>query len=157
MDGQHSTAETEQTQSGPRPPDIMSDDRIFLAWQRSHMANERTFLSWSRTAISLLAFGFVIERFDIFMEHIMRLGGFPIHGIDHKFMIYLSLFCFAVAGLAIVISGVRFVQTRRHINSGEATFSILPDILVVVCVLSVIVITIILLLPRLFDVGLIQA
>lgn len=138
-----------------RPPDIMSDDRIFLAWQRSHMANERTFLSWSRTAISLLAFGFVIERFDIFMEHIMRLGGFPIHGLDHRSMIYLSLFCFFVAGLAIVVSGARFLVTRRHINTGEATYSIVPDILVVICVLTVIVITIILLLPRLFDVGLI--
>lgn len=140
-----------------RPPDIMSDDRIFLAWQRSHMANERTFLSWSRTAISLLAFGFVIERFDIFMEHIMRLGGFPVQGLNHRSMIYLSLFCFGVAGLAIVVSGARFLVTRRHINTGEATYSIVPDILVVICVLAVIVITIILLLPRLLDVGLIPA
>ena len=60
---------------GPKPPDIMSDDRIFLAWQRSHMANERTFLAWSRTSISLLAFGFVIERFDIFLKHLLQLGG----------------------------------------------------------------------------------
>ena len=33
-----------------RPPDIMADDRVFLAWQRSHMANERTFLAWCKRA-----------------------------------------------------------------------------------------------------------
>ncbi len=131
----------------------MSDDRIFLAWHRSHMANERTFLSWSRTSISLLAFGFVIERFDIFMEHIMRLSGVPMHGTGHKSMMYLSLFCFVVAGVATLLSGIRFLKIRRHINAGEPVFSVLPDILAVICVLAVIVIVIILLIPRLFDIG----
>ena len=45
-----------------KPPNIWADDRIFFAWQRSHMANERTFLAWCRTSISLLAFGFVMQR-----------------------------------------------------------------------------------------------
>jgi putative membrane protein len=157
VDGQNDLNEQEKYKLVCRPPDIMSDDRIFLAWQRSHMANERTFLSWSRTSISLLAFGFVIERFDIFMEHIMRLGGFPVHGIGHKSMMYLSLFCFFIAGLATLVSGLRFLQMRRNINTGEASFSILPDILVVICVLAVIVLVIVLLLPRLFDAGLIPA
>jgi putative membrane protein len=30
-----------------------------------HAANERTFLAWVRTAIAVVAFGFLIERFDI--------------------------------------------------------------------------------------------
>ena len=77
---------------GPKPPDIMSDDRIFLAWQRSHMANERTFLAWSRTSISLLAFGFVIERFDIFLKHLLQLGGQTTHITASPHAIYLSLF-----------------------------------------------------------------
>ena len=54
-----------------KPPAVMDDDRIFMAWQRTHMANERTFLSWSRTSISLLAFGFVIEKFEIFLRHLL--------------------------------------------------------------------------------------
>ena len=33
-----------------------------------HAANERTFLAWVRTAIALMAFGFVIERFDLFLQ-----------------------------------------------------------------------------------------
>jgi hypothetical protein len=30
-----------------------------------HAANERTFLSWVRTAIAVIAFGFVIEKFNL--------------------------------------------------------------------------------------------
>ena len=35
---------------------------------RSHDANERTFLAWIRTAISLMSFGFLIEKFQIFIQ-----------------------------------------------------------------------------------------
>jgi putative membrane protein len=32
-----------------------------------HAANERTFLAWVRTAVAIMAFGFVIEKFDLFL------------------------------------------------------------------------------------------
>ncbi len=137
----------------PRPPDIMSDDRVFLAWQRSHMANERTFLAWSRTSISLLAFGFVIERFDIFIEHLLRLEGQAGEVPHHSGMIKLSFLCFVLAAITIVVSGVRFLRVRRHINEGEAVFSVLPDFLVVVSVVAIILMAIILSLPRLLEMG----
>jgi putative membrane protein len=35
-----------------------------------HAANERTFLAWVRTAIAVMAFGFLIERFDLFLHAI---------------------------------------------------------------------------------------
>lgn len=38
--------------------------------QREHQANERTFLAWLRTAISLMALGFAIARFSIFLRQI---------------------------------------------------------------------------------------
>src|SRR5271165_6737419 len=31
-------------------------------------ANERTFLAWVRTAIAIMAFGFLVERFDVFLQ-----------------------------------------------------------------------------------------
>jgi putative membrane protein len=33
-----------------------------------HAANERTFLAWVRTAIAVMAFGFIVEKFDLFLE-----------------------------------------------------------------------------------------
>ena len=35
---------------------------------RVHMANERTFLAWIRTSIGIMAFGFVVEKFALFMK-----------------------------------------------------------------------------------------
>jgi putative membrane protein len=32
-----------------------------------HSANERTFLAWIRTAIAVTAFGFVLEKFNLFI------------------------------------------------------------------------------------------
>ena len=34
---------------------------------RDHAANERTFLAWIRTGIAVIAFGVVIEKFNVFM------------------------------------------------------------------------------------------
>ena len=33
-----------------------------------HAANERTFLAWVRTAIAIMAFGFLVEKFDLFLS-----------------------------------------------------------------------------------------
>ena len=40
--------------------------RIFN--RRVHMANERTFLAWIRTSIGIMAFGFVVEKFALFIK-----------------------------------------------------------------------------------------
>ena len=43
----------------------LNDPRVLFA-------AERTLLSWNRTSISLIAFGFVIERFDLFLQIVGR-------------------------------------------------------------------------------------
>jgi putative membrane protein len=136
-----------------KPPNIWADDRIFFAWQRSHMANERTFLAWSRTSISLLAFGFVIEKFELFMHQIAQLGGYGISVPSHQGMIYLSLFCFGMAGISAIVSGWRFLAVRRHLNWGVASYSYIPDTLVVASVMAIIIVTVTLTLPRLLEIG----
>jgi putative membrane protein len=136
----------------PKPPDIYSDDRVLLAWHRSHLANERTFLSWSRTSISLLAFGFVIERFDLFIRQWFKIEGLNEQLISHHSVVHLALFSFLLAGVSIALSGLRFMQARAHINRGEAIFTIVPDVLVIMSVVAIIIIAVALSLPRLYEI-----
>ena len=38
-----------------------------------HAANERTFLAWVRTGVAVIAFGFVIEKFNLFLLSLLVL------------------------------------------------------------------------------------
>jgi putative membrane protein len=83
-----------------------------------HAANERTFLAWVRTAIAVMAFGFVIERFDLFLRYAAPLA------TQQKIAPHGGAFADA-AGLAFVVLGIaiiaiacwRFVQTAKDIDS----------------------------------------
>jgi putative membrane protein len=39
-----------------------------IAHFSDHTANERTFLAWVRTAIAVMAFGFLVAKFDLFLK-----------------------------------------------------------------------------------------
>lgn len=108
------------------------DERVFFAWQRNHMANERTFLSWCRTGISLIVFGFVIERFDILIREIRF---FSTSGNHVPQAHYLGLVTFGLGAMIVVVAGWRFFYIRSRINRGEVDFSPLPDIFLMVSVL----------------------
>ncbi|GEM_PF-424002 len=127
-----------------RPPDIVSSDTTFLAWQRTHLANERTFLSWSRTSISLLALGFVLERFELFLQELVRASGGTIALEARGGVVLLGLVCFLGAGIAIVLAGVRFMKMRRNIDGGVARFSVVPEVLIMVSAVVVVALAILL-------------
>lgn len=46
----------------------LARERNELAKERNHLANERTFQAWIRTSLSLMALGFVIEQFTLFIR-----------------------------------------------------------------------------------------
>ena len=48
--------------------------------RRVHMANERTFLAWIRASIGIMAFGFVVERFALFVKQMEYILGRTIFG-----------------------------------------------------------------------------
>src|SRR6202167_2704103 len=86
-----------------------------------HAANERTFLAWVRTAIAVMAFGFVIERFDLFLQVAapqMTGKQIAVHG---QWFANLAGLAFIVLGVAmIVVAGVRFVKTAKDIETETA-------------------------------------
>src|ERR1700724_470187 len=83
-----------------------------------HAANERTFLAWVRTAIAVMAFGFLIEKFDLFLAFAaaQSMARAPaLHG--QRFANEAGL-AFIFLGVAmIVIAAVRFFRAAKDIDS----------------------------------------
>jgi putative membrane protein len=83
-----------------------------------HAANERTFLAWVRTAIAVMAFGFLVEKFDLFLEIASpALASRKLSLPGQRFGTYAGL-ALIVLGLAMVgLATVRFLRTAKDIDS----------------------------------------
>lgn len=80
-----------------------------------HSANERTFLAWVRTAIAVMAFGFLVERFDLFLELAAPSLAGRILSVPGRNEAGLALI---ILGTAIVaIAATRFLMTSKAIDS----------------------------------------
>ncbi len=85
-----------------------------------HAANERTFLAWVRTSIAVTAFGFLVERFDLFLAAIApttQVSKLAIH--RSAFGREAGLLLIAAGVAMVVLSAVRFARTAKEIDSGE--------------------------------------
>jgi putative membrane protein len=83
-----------------------------------HAANERTFLAWVRTAIAVMAFGFLIERFDLFLKVVApQLAGRRIAPHGEAFANWAGLTFLVIGVVTIVIAGYRFRKTAQEIES----------------------------------------
>ncbi len=85
-----------------------------------HAANERTFLAWIRTAIAVMAFGFLVERFDLFLQ----IAG---QTLERKALSPTGQLVGNVAGLVLIVLGAimivlavwRFRRTAIAIDSPD--------------------------------------
>ncbi|MFK7793830.1 MAG: YidH family protein [Gammaproteobacteria bacterium] len=84
-----------------------------------HAANERTYLAWIRTAIAIMAFGFLIEKFDLFISYVGK-----VIGNEEQFsssisaeLVGLALF---IVGMSVIIGAtLRFFSYKKAIESSE--------------------------------------
>jgi putative membrane protein len=83
-----------------------------------HLANERTFLAWMRTSVGIMAFGFVVVKFSLFVKQLSLV-------LDKKDVVqpkgYSSLagiILVTVGAIASVLSWLRYKSTERQLNQG---------------------------------------
>ena len=85
-----------------------------------HAANERTFLAWVRTAIAVMAFGFIVEKFDLFLEIAApSLTGRTLLPPGQRLGNIAGLTLIGLGTLMVAISAVRFLVTERRIDSDD--------------------------------------
>ncbi len=85
-----------------------------------HAANERTFLAWVRTAIAIMAFGFLVEKFDLFLEVaapslVDRALSLP----GQRFGNLAGLALIVLGTTIVAIAAIRFLITAKNIDSEE--------------------------------------
>ena len=77
---------------------------------RDYLAEERTFLAWIRTGLGVMAFGFVVARFGLFLEQIrIAEGGSPAESHQRSLWFGTALIAVGVA--------VNLLSARRHSRS----------------------------------------
>ncbi|BDV34721.1 MULTISPECIES: DUF202 domain-containing protein [Methylocystis] len=87
-------------------------------------ANERTFLAWVRTGIAVIALGFVIERFNLFLLALAAGAGnnaglLALHRLPSHTARYGGAALIASGVTMIVIATIRLLQTARLLEDEE--------------------------------------
>ena len=78
---------------------------------RVYFAAERTMLAWLRTSIAVMAFGFVVARFGLFLRLLHAQAG---HEVSHGVSPYLGA---ALVVLGVVATGGGALQYQRYVGS----------------------------------------
>ena len=83
-----------------------------------HLANERTFLAWVRTSIGIMAFGFVVVKFSLFVKQLTLLLGTPAVLQGRGYSAIVGIVLVAVGALTTILSYGRYRQTEKRLNKG---------------------------------------
>jgi putative membrane protein len=90
-----------------------------------HAANERTFLAWLRTGIAVIAFGFVVEKFNLFVLTIASTAAIDaarraeLQRLAGPFSAYEGLALILIGIVIVIIAAARFARTRRLLSDEE--------------------------------------
>ena len=110
---------------------------------REHLANERTFLAWIRTCIGIMAFGFVIEKFAVFIKKIASLfekQTLPektnISTVPQEYPSFFGIFLIIVGVLIGLFAFIKYHRNEKQIEDDtyqpSQTLSIVTTILLFV-------------------------
>ena len=87
----------------------LNDPRVFFA-------AERTLMAWNRTGLTLMAFGFVIERFDLFVTMLARLPEKP---LDHGLSFWIGMAFIWLGAASSALAVVQYRKVLRTLNPNE--------------------------------------
>ena len=101
-----------------KQPNIKKDEPI-KENASDHLANERTLLAWVRTAIGIMAFGFVVVKFSLFLRRLSMLMGKDIGDRSHGYSDIIRIIIVATGAITLLLALLRFQKIKGEIIRGE--------------------------------------
>jgi putative membrane protein len=92
------------------PMSYLDDPRVLFA-------AERTLLAWQRTAIALMGFGFVVERFGLFLRIVNN--NVPLASSQRGFSLWIGVILLVIGAGASVFSALQFRTVVRGLGEKE--------------------------------------
>lgn len=104
---------------------------------RYHLANERTLLAWIRTSIGIMAFGFVVVKFSLFIKQLAFLVGKEAAVPKGGYSSAIGISLVFVGAVLLVLAYLKYKQTEAKLlahsyyPSSRLAFTITTIILIV--------------------------
>jgi len=113
--------------------------------RRVHMANERTFLAWIRTSIGIMAFGFVVEKFGLFLRQVsLFLGKSPEMKTSFQhapqgagYSSISGIFLIGLGAVMGVLAFIRYKKVEKQIDEDSYRPSVILDIMLTLSIFAV--------------------
>jgi len=85
------------------------------------LANERTFLAWIRTSVSIISLGFVIAKFQIWLQAFARAGSVSTPPAKPGDSFEIGIGMMALGGLLTVLAAWHYHVVNLQIENGKVT------------------------------------
>jgi putative membrane protein len=109
---------------------------------RDHLANERTLLAWIRTSIGIMAFGFVVVKFSLFIKQISLLLGKNITIPQRGYSSVIGILLVAVGSVVLLLAFIKYKRTKKQLSqeSYQPTSRLTLLLTIIILIISIMLI-----------------